>query len=456
MKLPGKPYEILLPSVKARHKCLYGGRGGAKSWSGGLTAMRIADSCACRILFTREVQISIQDSMYKLVKDLIIRNNLENRFRILEKGIYSSVWGSELIFKGMQDIKSLEGLDLVLVEEAQQVSKGNAERLIPTVRNPSSQIWWFWNPENEDDWVNQYFLEGSPPPNTIIRKVNFTDNIYCPQVLIDEANFLKEKDYEEYRHIWLGELKPTGKGWRFINPLWLEHAADKEKAKPLDSPRLMSRWAIGCDPSQDGKDEAVTIKGQGNKIREIEVVQYTDGPTIAKNINNDVTRFGRFNVDIGVDGIGVGTSACDTLKHTYKLDDCLNRLNRKDKDWVPTAPPGTKCPPIESFTNWRSQAWWQFRDDLEQGNIDLSEFSEKYPDDYKKLINEIKYHDMYLTAGGKQQVTPKEIIKKKENLGYSPNHADALVAWNWVRKRVDDTPRTTQKPKNQHSREYFV
>jgi len=383
--------------------------------------------------------------MYKLIKELILSKGLESRFEILEKGIFNRRTGSEFIFKGMQDIKSLEGIDIAIVEEAQQVSKANAERLIPTIRRDDSQIWWLWNPENEDDWVNQYFLENTPP-KTIIMKVNFTDNKFCPQVLKDEAAYLKESDYEEYRHIWLGELKPLEKGWRFINPLWIEHAASGDIA-PL-SPRLMSRCAIGSDPAFAGVDEWVTATGKGNRLLELDAIKYSDTETIAANLHGRVISHGRFNCDLGVDCVGTGIGVGDLLQNMYRLGDCLNRLNRRDKDFVPPPPKGAECPGISDFDCWRSQAWYLLRCDLERGNIDLSELARKQPDDFKMLKKELIAHDMTPDKTGKLRVTPKEKLRKPEILGWSPGRADALVAWNWVRKRIDDAP----KPKSDLAR----
>jgi len=375
--------------------------------------------------------------MYRLIKELILQNGLEGNFKILEKGITGLAHGSEFIFKGMQDIKSLENIDIAIVEEAQQVSKENAERLIPTIRKSGSQIWWLWNPENEDDWVHQYFIENQPP-NAAIQKVNYTDNIYCSRTLIDEANYLKDKDYEEYRHVWLGELKPQSKGWRFINPDWLDHAASGA-VKPLASPRLMSRCAIGSDPAMQGVDDWVTVTGKGNRVLEMCVVAHSDSETIAANLNSRVLAAGRYNCDLGVDGIGAGIGVCDVLEKRYHLSDILDRLTRKDMDFVPPPPRGTQCPPLSSFMNWKSQAWYLLRHDLETGNIDLSELKERQPEEFRLLKKELIAHDMETTQAGKMKVKAKEEVKKE--LGWSPGRADALVAWNWVRRRVDDLPR---------------
>ena len=120
----------------ARYKVFYGGRGGAKSWAYGLELISQSLQRPLRILCARELQISIADSVHKLLGDLISRLKLDPYFEITKTQI-RSLNGSEFIFKGLrhnaQEIKSLEGVDICWVEEAQSVSRESWELLIPTI-----------------------------------------------------------------------------------------------------------------------------------------------------------------------------------------------------------------------------------------------------------------------------------------------------------------------------------
>jgi len=175
--LPAK-FKVLDPNFypKARHRVLYGGRGGGKSWAAAATALSLAMECSMLVLCTREIQLSLDDSMHRLFANLIKAQDIERYFSITQNRIMYKPRGSEFIFKGMHDIKSLASVDLAIVEEAQQVSRENAERLIPTIRRESSELWWLFNPSEEDDWVYDYFLVKPPPPGTLIEKVNYYDN----------------------------------------------------------------------------------------------------------------------------------------------------------------------------------------------------------------------------------------------------------------------------------------
>jgi phage terminase large subunit len=386
------------------------------------------------------VQISIKDSMHRLITDVISRQGLEEHFEITQFNITNKLTGSEYIFKGMQDIKSMEGIDVAIVEEAQDVDGDTAERLIPTVRGEGSQLWWLWNPGNESDWVSQKFQVGELPANTVIEQVNYTDNAYCPQVLIDEAEAMRAKNPALYKHIWLGEFKPKGEGWTLISPLWLDYARSGQ-VKPL-APQLMGRRAIGCDPAFRGADDWATVEGRGNRVETIRVwdaqakAQITQDMTgyIANYLYQRVMQEGRFNVDLGVDSIGTGTGVGDTLER-MGLSDCLNRLNRKDVKWQPPMPSNGSAVAYraEQFDCWRSQAWWQLRCDLEMGNIDLSPVWGTQ--EWGKLERELLAHSLTEDGQRRIRITPKEKLSDHKVLGWSPGRADALVAWNWVRRR---------------------
>ena len=64
-----KPFEDLFRP--ARYKAYYGGRGSAKSWSFATVHLAIAANRPLRILCGREIQLSITDSVKRLLDDRI-------------------------------------------------------------------------------------------------------------------------------------------------------------------------------------------------------------------------------------------------------------------------------------------------------------------------------------------------------------------------------------------------
>lgn len=189
-----------------RYKVFYGGRGSGKSWAVARALIAMADFGRVRILCCREVQNSIRDSSYQTLKDTAERMGLFDRFDFKESEIEHRRTGSRFIFSGLlrneNSIRSKEGIDICWIEEASSVSRKSWDVLIPTIRKPGSELWLTFNPLTVDDPTND-FLE-APPPGAFVRKVNYTDNPYFPEVLREQMEWDKANDYEKYLHIWEG------------------------------------------------------------------------------------------------------------------------------------------------------------------------------------------------------------------------------------------------------------
>jgi len=99
-----------------RYKVFYGGRGSGKSFAVAEALIVMADMAPIRVLACREIQNSIKDSSYQLLKDTAIRLGLAGRFRFLDSEIRHTLTGSRFIFKGLshneQSVKSTEGIDI--------------------------------------------------------------------------------------------------------------------------------------------------------------------------------------------------------------------------------------------------------------------------------------------------------------------------------------------------------
>lgn len=189
-----------------RYKVFYGGRGSGKSWAVARALIAIADYGKARILCCREVQNSIRDSSYQTLKDMAERMGLANRFTFKDAEIVHNGTGSRFIFSGLlrneNSIRSKEGIDICWIEEASSVSQRSWDVLTPTIRKPGSELWLTFNPLTVDDPTN-VFLE-NPPPNALVRKVNYWDNPFFPEVLREQMEWDKKNDFEKYLHVWEG------------------------------------------------------------------------------------------------------------------------------------------------------------------------------------------------------------------------------------------------------------
>lgn len=190
-----------------RYKVFYGGRSSGKSWAIAEALVQMSDMANLRILCCREIQNSIKDSSYLLLKDTAHRLGIESHFKFLDSEIRNEVTGSRFIFKGLlrndQSIKSTEGIDFCWVEEAQTVSETSWQTLIPTIRKEGSEIWVSFNPLQVDDPTTKRFIE-FPPDEAYVRKVNYDENPYFSKEMRAEMEYDKRTDYEKYLHIWEG------------------------------------------------------------------------------------------------------------------------------------------------------------------------------------------------------------------------------------------------------------
>lgn len=193
----------------ARNIVLRGGRGGSKSRAVGDWCLARSFMSKIRVLNTREYQNSIADSSKTVLEASISHYKLDSYFIITKDKIYNKITGSDFIFCGLQKpdrIKSYEGIDIMWCEEAHSISMRSMKFLVPTIRKPGSQLVWTYNPEFENDPVHKRFTGDNIRPDDLIINVNYSDNPwFYNTALVDEMEWDKQHDYNNYLHIWEGQ-----------------------------------------------------------------------------------------------------------------------------------------------------------------------------------------------------------------------------------------------------------
>lgn len=189
-----------------RYKCLYGGRGSGKSYAVADALLIIGTSRKCRALCSREFQVSIKESVHYLLAERIEALKL-NEFYEVQRDRIMGKNGTEFIFKGVRhnvnSIKSMAGLTHLWIEEAQSISAESWRVLVPTIREPGSEIWLTFNPYLETDVVYQE-LVAKERSNAYVQRVNWDMNPWFPDVLDEERRFMQRTDPDAYHHIWEG------------------------------------------------------------------------------------------------------------------------------------------------------------------------------------------------------------------------------------------------------------
>ena len=201
------PRKLAFLREPHRYKILYGGRAGIKSWSVAQFLLRAGCERPLRIPCARETMQSIRESVHQLLEDQITRLGLQGHYQVQKAEIIGRN-GTSFTFHGRRDqsvhnIKSLEGADILWVEEAQNVSKKSWRTVIPTIRKPGSEIWVTFNPELETDDTYQRFVV-SPPPGAVVVKTSWRDNPALSEELRLEIDHLRTTDPDEYEYVYEG------------------------------------------------------------------------------------------------------------------------------------------------------------------------------------------------------------------------------------------------------------
>lgn len=198
-------YKPLWKNAKRRNY-IYGGRGSGKSHAVAEYCLFRAYQAKIKILCTRELQNSIADSVYSLLKNKITDMKLDFFFTVYKDKIVGNN-GSEFIFKGIHnnvsEIKSMENISIAWLEESQSLSRESIDVIVPTIRAPGSILIFTFNPYKDNDPI--YMEMKNATEDDLVIKANYSDNPWFPEELRLEMERDKKNDYQKYLWVWEGE-----------------------------------------------------------------------------------------------------------------------------------------------------------------------------------------------------------------------------------------------------------
>jgi PBSX family phage terminase large subunit len=211
INIPDKLIPLFTPARgELSYRIMYGGRGSAKSVTAAQMALLWAINEPLRILCVRQFQNSIADSFFAELKNALeITPEMQPFFEVQATTI-KGINGSEFLFKGIErntaSIKSLSGIDLTIIEEAEQVKEDAYRMLLPTVRRrDKGEVWILTNPREENSATDMRFIKRTPERAMAVN-INYDDNPFFPSGLKEErqSDFIA-LPYPIYAHIWEGE-----------------------------------------------------------------------------------------------------------------------------------------------------------------------------------------------------------------------------------------------------------
>lgn len=430
-------------TAPARNRVLHGGRASSKSWDAAGFATFLADNYKLRFLCVRQIQNRISESVYALLKIQIERFDLDCRFDIQRDKIYNTETGTEFMFYGLwrhiDEIKSLESVDVLWIEEAHNLTEEQWKILEPTIRKEHSQVWIVFNPKLATDFAYKRFVL-NPPPNTIVRRINYDENPFLSSTMRDIIEAAKEEDPDDFAHVYLGEPMQDDDG-AIIKRSWALAAIDAHKALGFAAE---GRKRIGFDVADSGADKCATVYGHGSVVLNADFWKAAEDELL-KSCTKVYSSARQLGASITYDSIGVGASAGAKFGELNAAAPGSTpvryaKFNAGAGVWKPEAvyrpdPQGKGTKNKDMFSNIKAQAWWLLADRFRNTYNAIRKGEQFSPDEMislsselphlEKLIDELCTPKRDYDANGRVKVESKKDLAKRDVA--SPNLADAIV-----------------------------
>lgn len=308
------------------------------------------------------------------------------------------------------------------------------------------------NPDSQTDALHQ-FCSKKDVEHIVISGYDHP-NIVCNRHIIPgavtlESLELRKDEYGEESNFFKSRARgiaPTEAIDSLIKKAWIDnctygHTKFKKESKlqiqQLRDPDSFNAVGIDVANSIDG-DKACVVSGDGNICNYIKEFQCPDASHLAYNLiwedhklmSNEFNVYGLpklsdLNVsanNVGVDAVGVGVSTVNTFRN-----EGVNVIPLQGGQLDAAIIKDKEGKPLYTFTALRSQMFFLLSVDLQKGNIVLDLPTEMM----RQLIKELCTIKYKVTTRG-IQIEDKEEIKKRLG-GKSPNVADAIAYWNWMR-----------------------
>jgi len=403
LDIPEKLLPIVFEFNNFRRMLLTGGRGGGKTQAVARLLLWVASKRKVRIVCGRELQSSIQESVYTVFCDLIEQYNLD--FTVYANKIECNETKSAIGFKGFRDqgranIKGLEGVDILWIDEAETITKETLDIVNPTIRKSNSMLIFTMNRKTRFDPV---FIDNDLRDDCLSITINYNENKYCPKELINEAMDCKERSELDYNHIWLGQPLAHGE-------LMVFSSEDLDNAQAVEF--------FGCNQTK-GSILAVDIANGGGDLTVAGLLEW-----------KSPTRYELSKVHTwDVKNLMETTGRIQDLKHKYQPDlividatgigegvyDRLCELGSPVFDFKGARKSNKK----ESF-NTRAEAYFMTRDLLEKGEIKITD---------SRILKDLEVMSYEVRSDGRKIITSKSKIKKE--IQRSPDFADmcSMAVW---------------------------
>ena len=403
LDIPEKLIPIIDNLDNYRYFLIEGGRGGGKSHSVGRFLLYLADKYKLRIICGREVQVSINESVYSLLMDLILKYDLN--FEIQSQKLINRTTDSAINFRGFRqqgvfNIQGIESTSILWIDEAQAITKQTLDVLIPTIRAENAKVFFTMNRHVVNDPVYA-MLKGRS--DCLHIHLNYFDNPFCTNALKHEAEECRKISEKDYNHIWLGEPLDMAE-----DAVYSRSELEYSKTNKYNLRDGYGIRVAGFDIARYGDDKcAVVILQQMGALHwetllvdewDHKDLNYTTGRILHTTNEHNVQR-----AIIDEDGLGAGPF--DTLTKGRGLDYFVGFRN-----------PTIGYQENKEFANPRTVNAYRLKDLLMKNHIHITD---------DRLISECMGIKYTFDHNQRRILVSKDEMRKK---GFkSPNMYDALI-----------------------------
>ena len=276
-------------------------------------------------------------------------------------------------------------------------------------------------------------------------------------------------DRRAYEALALGRWQVEDLPGQLISAAWIDFAVSG-KVEPIKDEILRKLPSVAFDYATDrGVDKSVLMAGRGNVPMDLRSWPYTRQGDAAYLVTQAVAKWGSTTCKVAIDANGPGTGLAEMLEDGRKdIELKLPEFHGRIVD-IPILKDLERCVEVDrtfsdrwkmlgqkNFPNFRSQMYWKLKDDMEHGRLDLSYLANNAEAsgntvDWEELQKEL-LSITYEERNGLIYVVSKTELRHADRLGRSPDYADTLAMWNWVRDRTR-TERAPRMPGDEDDRD---
>ena len=303
-----------------RFKVSWGGRAGGKTHGFARAFLTLGMKNTVRMICVRETFEAVMLGSRQILVDLIYDYNLDRRrvgnvmkgFWSVYKNVLVGANGTHIYFLGLSDrtknrMRSVERVNYLWYDEAQQMSHDTAEGLYPSVRGkPFSELWFSFNPRYWSDPVCRDFMRDTRRrQRAFVQEVQYYHNPWLPTEMEEERVDMLEDQPERYNHVWNGVPDEEGDRQKVLPESYLRTMFEMWDRRGNASELYEGRFYGGLDvaDSELGRNSQ-TIR-QGGIVHDI-MVRTGEIEKVAPWVNRQCRRWniGREYFDGG--GLGSG------------------------------------------------------------------------------------------------------------------------------------------------------